>query len=91
MTSVTAGSPLTAQVLAQITGSIPPQLVRFWNCEKLIGWGDLTPEFQDLARSFQHPRDEWSGLLNLPSEFRVRPRSGRERVEDLVGDHESRT
>jgi len=37
--------------------------------------GDLTPEFQVVTQSFQHPRDEWSGLLNLPSEFRVHSRS----------------
>jgi hypothetical protein len=37
--------------------------------------GDLTPEFQVVTQSFQHPRDEWSGLLNLPSEFTVHSRS----------------
>ena len=47
--------------------------VSFWDREKLIDFGDLAPEFHVVTQSFQHPRDEWSGLLNLPSEFTVRP------------------
>jgi len=50
-------------------------LVSFWERETLIDMGDLAPEFHVLTPSFQHPRDEWSGLLNLPSEFSVRPSS----------------
>jgi len=50
-------------------------MVSFWDREELIDMGDLAPEFHVVTPSFQHPRDEWSGLLNLPSEFTVRPSS----------------
>src|ERR1700722_510934 len=50
-------------------------LVSFWEREKLIDMGDLAPEFHVVTPSFQHQRDEWTGLLNLPSEFTVRPSS----------------
>jgi lipopolysaccharide transport system ATP-binding protein len=50
--------------------------VSFWDREEeLIDKGDLAPEFHVLTPSFQHPLDEWTGLLNLPSEFNVRSRS----------------
>jgi lipopolysaccharide transport system ATP-binding protein len=48
-------------------------MVSFWDRDKLIDMGDLTPEFHVVTPSFQHQRDEWTGLLNLPSEFTVRP------------------
>ena len=47
-------------------------MVSFWDHEELIDMGDLTPEFHVVTQSFQHPRDEWTGLINLPSEFNVR-------------------
>jgi lipopolysaccharide transport system ATP-binding protein len=47
-------------------------MVSFWDREELIDMGDLTPEFHVVTQSFQHPLDEWTGLLNLPSEFTVR-------------------
>jgi lipopolysaccharide transport system ATP-binding protein len=50
-------------------------LVSFWDREELIDMGDLAPEFHVVTQSFQHALDEWSGLLNLPSEFTVRPSS----------------
>jgi lipopolysaccharide transport system ATP-binding protein len=49
--------------------------VSFWDREELIDMGDLAPEFHVVTQSFQHPRDEWNGLLNLPSGFTVRPSS----------------
>jgi lipopolysaccharide transport system ATP-binding protein len=48
-------------------------LVSFFDRDELIDMGDLTPEFHVVTESFQHARDEWTGLLNLPSEFTVRP------------------
>jgi lipopolysaccharide transport system ATP-binding protein len=48
-------------------------MVSFWDRDQLIDMGDLTPEFHVTTPSFQHQRDEWTGLLNLPSEFKVRP------------------
>ena len=50
-------------------------LVSFWEREKLIDMGDLAPEFHVVTQSYQHSLDEWTGLLNLPSEFTVRPSS----------------
>jgi len=51
-------------------------LVSFWDREEeLIDMGDLAPEFHVAIQSFQHPLDEWTGLLNLPSEFTVHSRS----------------
>jgi len=48
-------------------------MVSFLDHEELIDKGDLAPEFHVVAESLQHQRDEWSGLLNLPSEFKTRP------------------
>jgi lipopolysaccharide transport system ATP-binding protein len=50
-------------------------LVSFWDREELIDKGDLAPDFHVVVPSFQHQLDEWSGSINLPSEFRVRPSS----------------
>jgi lipopolysaccharide transport system ATP-binding protein len=50
-------------------------MVSFWDREELIDKGDLTPEFHVVMPSVQHPLDEWTGLMNLPSEFTVRPSS----------------
>jgi lipopolysaccharide transport system ATP-binding protein len=49
--------------------------VSFWEREELIDKGDLAPEFHAVVPSFQHQFDEWTGLINLPSEFTVRPSS----------------
>ena len=50
-------------------------MVSFWDRDELIDMGDLAPEFHVVTQSFQHPLDEWTGSLNLPSEFTVRPSS----------------
>jgi lipopolysaccharide transport system ATP-binding protein len=50
-------------------------LVSFWDGEELIDMGDMAPEFHVVMPSFQHSLDKWTGLLNLPSEFRVCPSS----------------
>jgi ABC-type polysaccharide/polyol phosphate transport system ATPase subunit len=49
--------------------------VSIWDDEGLIDICDLVPEMLVATESYQHPRDEWNGLLNLPSEFTVRPGS----------------
>jgi lipopolysaccharide transport system ATP-binding protein len=49
--------------------------VSFWDRQELIDVGDLAPELHVVTQSFQHALDEWSGLLNLPSELTVRSRS----------------
>ena len=50
-------------------------MVSFWDRDELIDLGDLAPEFHVVTPSFQHSRDEWTGLLNLPSVFTVRSSS----------------
>jgi hypothetical protein len=61
--------------LLPLKSGIYTWMVSFWDREELIDMGDLAPEFHVVTQSFQHPRDEWSGLLNLPTEFTVRPNS----------------
>ena len=50
-------------------------MVSFFSRDELIDVGDLAPEFQVVIPSFQHQFDEWAGLLNLPSVFKVRSTS----------------
>jgi ABC-type polysaccharide/polyol phosphate transport system ATPase subunit len=38
--------------------------------ELLDAW-DCLPEFNIATKIYQHPKDEWSGFLNLPSEFSI--------------------
>ena len=63
-------------------------MVSFWDHQELIDMGDLTPEFHVVTQSFQHPRDEWSGLLNLPSEFRVHSCSTTLASQSPSGDYQ---
>jgi hypothetical protein len=50
-------------------------MVSFWDRDELIDKGDLAPDFHVVTPSFQHQFDEWSGLINLPSDYTVRPSS----------------
>jgi lipopolysaccharide transport system ATP-binding protein len=50
-------------------------MVSFFDRDELIDKGDLAPDFHVVTPSFQHQFDEWTGLINLPSDFRVRPNS----------------
>jgi lipopolysaccharide transport system ATP-binding protein len=63
-------------------------MVSFWDHQELIDMGDLTPEFHVVTQSFQHPRDEWSGLLNLPSEFKVHSCSTTLASQSPSGDYQ---
>ena len=49
-------------------------MVSFFDREELIDMGDLAPEFHVVTPSFQHQFDEWTGLINLPSEFTSAPK-----------------
>jgi lipopolysaccharide transport system ATP-binding protein len=53
-------------------------MVSFWDDHKLIDMGDMVPELQVLTPNLQHPRDEWSGVMNLPVEFRIDQRVTRQ-------------
>jgi ABC-type polysaccharide/polyol phosphate transport system ATPase subunit len=48
--------------------------VSFYDGHDLIDGGDMVPDLQVLAPTLQHPRDEWSGIMNLPMEFRINQR-----------------
>jgi hypothetical protein len=43
--------------------------------ELLDAWGCL-PEMIIATRVFQHPKDEWNGILNVPSDFSIHGRKG---------------
>ncbi len=42
--------------------------------EGLIEMCDPAPEMHVTTESYQHPRDEWSGILNVPSRFAIHQR-----------------
>jgi ABC-type polysaccharide/polyol phosphate transport system ATPase subunit len=44
--------------------------------ELLDAW-DCLPELNIATRIYQHPKDEWSGILNVPSEFSIQYRPER--------------
>ena len=46
-------------------------LVSLWDDEGQVDLWDGVPEMIVATESHQHPRDEWSGVLNLPSLFRI--------------------
>ncbi len=40
---------------------------------KLLDWWDCLPEMSVATENYQHHRDEWNGILNLPATFKVTP------------------
>jgi len=46
-------------------------LVSLWDDHGQVDMWDAVPEMIVATKSNQHPKDEWSGLLNLPSEFNI--------------------
>jgi len=50
-------------------------MVSIWEEDALIDMCDLKPELIVSTQSYQHPRDEWSGILNVPTKFSVRRQS----------------
>lgn len=46
-------------------------IVSLWDDEGLVDMVDAIPQMTVATQSHQHPRDEWSGLLNVPSSFSV--------------------
>jgi ABC-type polysaccharide/polyol phosphate transport system ATPase subunit len=45
--------------------------VSLWDDHGLVDMTDLMPQMTVATESHQHPRDEWSGILNIPSRFSV--------------------
>ncbi|MBS1839690.1 MAG: ABC transporter ATP-binding protein [Acidobacteria bacterium] len=51
-------------------------MVSLWSGSQQLDMSDMAPDMLVTAESYQHPRDEWSGVLNVPSSFNVRQISG---------------
>jgi len=47
-------------------------MLSLWDDHGQIDMGDVIPEMLVTTDSYQHPRDEWSGLLNVPMRFSIR-------------------
>ena len=46
---------------------------------ELLDWWDCTPEMVVATENYQHPQDEWNGILNIPADFRVSQLENNER------------
>jgi ABC-type polysaccharide/polyol phosphate transport system ATPase subunit len=46
-------------------------LVTVYDQGTLLDWWDAVPEMSVETEVYQHPRDEWNGVLNLPSKFKL--------------------
>jgi ABC-type polysaccharide/polyol phosphate transport system ATPase subunit len=55
--------------------------VSLWQEHELFDLWDCLPEMIVATPNLQHPRDEWSGLLNIPSEVRLTELRGVECAE----------
>ena len=56
-------------------------MVSLWDDNEMLDMSDLSPEMIVAAESHQHPRDEWTGLLNIPSSFAIERNQDAARVE----------
>jgi ABC-type polysaccharide/polyol phosphate transport system ATPase subunit len=45
--------------------------VSLWEDKELLEQWDCLPEMNIATQVFQHPRDEWNGLLNVPCDFSI--------------------
>lgn len=50
--------------------------VSLWEDKELLELWDCLPEMNIATKVFQHPRDEWNGLLNVPCEFSLEHEQG---------------
>ncbi|MBZ5698590.1 MAG: ABC transporter ATP-binding protein [Acidobacteriia bacterium] len=46
--------------------------VSLWEDKELLELWDCLPEMNIATKVFQHPRDEWNGVLNVPCDFTIR-------------------
>jgi lipopolysaccharide transport system ATP-binding protein len=46
-------------------------LVAFYDQADLVDMWDCVPDMMVSTESFQHPRDQWSGVLNIPVAFEI--------------------
>jgi lipopolysaccharide transport system ATP-binding protein len=45
--------------------------VSLWEDKELLELWDCLPEMNIATQVFQHPRDEWNGILNVPCDFTI--------------------
>jgi ABC-type polysaccharide/polyol phosphate transport system ATPase subunit len=45
--------------------------VSIWEDKEMLDLWDCLPEMNIATQIFQHPRDEWNGLLNVPCDFSI--------------------
>jgi ABC-type polysaccharide/polyol phosphate transport system ATPase subunit len=50
--------------------------VSLWEDRELLELWDCLPEMNIATEVFQHPRDEWNGLLNVPCDFSIQDQEG---------------
>jgi hypothetical protein len=43
-----------------------------WEDKELLELWDFLPEMNVATKNYQHPRDEWNGILNMPCIFEIR-------------------
>lgn len=46
--------------------------VSIWDDAEMLELWDCAPEMVIATENHQHAREEWNGLLNLPSQFKIR-------------------
>jgi lipopolysaccharide transport system ATP-binding protein len=54
--------------------------VSLWNDEGNVDLWDAVPELLVATENFQHSRDEWNGVMNIPCEYSIQRLSERERT-----------
>jgi lipopolysaccharide transport system ATP-binding protein len=54
-------------------------LVTLYDEGDLVDWWECTPEMSVATEVYQHPRDEWNGILNIPADFQVSQLENNER------------
>jgi lipopolysaccharide transport system ATP-binding protein len=59
--------------------------VSLWDDHELLDMWDAVPDMIVAAESFQHQTDEWSGLLNFPSELSIGPANPSDKRADGAG------
>jgi len=52
--------------------------VSLWNDEGNVDLWDAVPEMLVATENFQHARDEWNGILNVPCEYSIQRHSERD-------------
>jgi lipopolysaccharide transport system ATP-binding protein len=51
-------------------------LVSLWEGDTQLDAWECWPEMIVSTENYQHPRDEWNGVLNMPFEFKIRETTG---------------